>query len=803
MASNTLPQIGIQTSPIADPAAVVQVDHVRFSLLTSRICRLEYSPTKEFEDHPSQAFWYRNQPVPPHSVKQTEQTIEIETEYMHLVYQNGGKGFTPRNLSILVKSTGVTWHFGDHYRRARNLMGTARTLDGVNGKVDLSPGLNSRAGWALVDDTKTLVFNDHNWLEPRVHDENLDYYFFGYGHDYISSIQDYQKITGETPLIPRFILGNWWSRYWAYTDQELKALMEDFMAHDVPLSICIIDMDWHITKTGNASSGWTGYTWNRELFPDPPAFITWVHSKGLKTALNLHPADGVYPHEEQYHRMAEWMGIDPNTNEPVAFDISDPVFTKGYFELLHHPYEKMGIDFWWIDWQQGAISRMPGLDPLWWINHLHFFDSGRDDQKRPLIFSRWGGLGNHRYPIGFSGDTVISWESLANQPGFTSTAANVAYGWWSHDIGGHMGGIEDDELYTRWIQYGVFSPILRMHCTNNPFHERRPWGRGPAAERAATLALRLRHRLVPYIYTMAWRNHQKGIPLITPVYYTNPEQDGAYDSTGQEYWFGTELLAAPFITPKDEDTGLARQRVWLPDGDWYNFFTGEYFRGKGWQIVYGNLDEIPVFARAGAIVPLDANPKWGCVSNPSTLEVHLFAGASNSFELYEDDSETINYRDGNHAVTAFTLDWRVNQTTFTIPPVVGNASLIPARRSYQLVFHGVINPETVAVTINGKPAQVGYTYNDKLESLTVDGITLAPADQANLSISTGGADLLAKRDRRAEKLGRMLHSFKLDTWLKARINRDYQSLLSGEKSLIEYSGLNDAQASAITHLLNL
>jgi alpha-glucosidase (family GH31 glycosyl hydrolase) len=251
-------------------------------------------------------------------------------------------------------------------------------------------------------------------------------------------------------------------------------------------------MDWHLTETGNTSTGWTGYTWNPELFPDPAGLFQQIHDLGLKTSLNLHPAEGIHPHESQYAEFANFMGIKPETGQPVPFDPADPHFIQGYFELLHHPIEDQGLDFWWLDWQQGHKTRLSGLDPLWWLNHLHFYDLMRNGTKRPFIFSRWGGLGNHRYPIGFSGDTVVGWQALDFQPGFTTSAANVGYGWWSHDIGGHMGGLENDELYTRWVQYGVFSPILRLHSTNNPYNERLPWGRGIAAYAATASAMRLR-----------------------------------------------------------------------------------------------------------------------------------------------------------------------------------------------------------------------------------------------------------------------------------------------------------------------
>jgi alpha-glucosidase (family GH31 glycosyl hydrolase) len=446
-------------TPEPEAAAVVQGPQVRFTVLTSRLIRMEYSPTEEFENRPSQAFWYRRQPVPDFQVRQSGEQTEIETGHLLLCYHHNARGFTPCSLSVHVKATGITWSFADHAWKSGNLHGTARTLDVANGPVELEPGLMSRNGWAIVDDSRTLVFDDQSWLVPRTSAKSLDFYFFGYGHDYVACLQDFQKIAGQTPLIPRWALGNWWSRYWPYTQEELQALMEDFEAHQVPLSVCIIDMDWHLTETGNQSVGWTGYTWNENLFPDRVGFIKWLHNKGLKTALNLHPADGVFPHESQYTDMAEALGIDSASQDPVPFDISDPTFAEAYFRLLHHPYEAEGIDFWWVDWQQGTQGKIKGLDPLWWLNHLHFYDIGRGGRKRPFIFSRWGGLGNHRYPIGFSGDSVVSWESLDFQPYFTATAANVGYGWWSHDIGGHMWGVEEGELYLRWLQFGVFSPI--------------------------------------------------------------------------------------------------------------------------------------------------------------------------------------------------------------------------------------------------------------------------------------------------------------------------------------------------------
>ncbi len=802
-------QIPIPTSfpSQADSAAIVAGPQVRFTVLTSRLIRLEYSRTNRFEDRASQVFWYRRQPVPPFKVKQTPEQIEIVTDHLHLRYRVTDKGFTPKTLSIQLKASGVTWHFGDRDRH--NLHGTARTLDGADGPIPLEPGLMSRAGWSVVDDSRSLIFEE-GWLELRSPVPETDYYdlyFFGYGHDYVGCLQDYGRVAGRVPLVPRWALGNWWSRYWAYTQDELRDLMIEFQEKEVPLSVCIIDMDWHITETGNESSGWTGYTWNRELFPDPYGLIAWLHEQGLKTALNLHPAEGIHPHEAMYAEMARFMGIDPDTQEPVPFDIADPQFTQGYFQILHHPYEERGVDFWWIDWQQGQRiqqSRRPvaaHMDPLWWLNHLHFYDLGRDGRKRPFIFSRWGGLGNHRYPIGFSGDSIITWQTLAFQPYFTATAANVAFGWWSHDIGGHTSGIEDDELYARWVQLGVFSPILRLHSTNNPYHDRRPWGRGDDVFRVTREAMQLRHTLIPYIYSMAWRAFQDSIPLITPLYYSHPENAEAYQCPG-EYWFGTELIAAPFVTPRHTDTGLSRQTIWLPEGDWFDFFSSEHFPGGRWVTIHGTLDEIPVFARAGSIVPMGPRVGWGGIENPAGLTVHIFAGADGNFTLYEDDGNSTAYLNGQYSLTRFSQNWRSDQLQFKIEPVEGNARYIPTPRGYRLVLHGIRNPDDVQLEIRGAPQNLQGEYDPQAETFSLPAVALEPTDGFTLRVSVTAGSLLSKRDRRMETCRKLLRAFRLESLAKWNIDEALPELLQEPGRLARFrNALTDAQWAALNDVL--
>ncbi len=757
----------LQTTPIADPQAVVSVGSARFTLLTGRLIRLEYG---RVTDQPSQLFWHRRQSVPAFQTQREHGKLIIETDYLQLVYAVG-RPFTADTLVIILKESGSAWHVGDE--DGGNLLGTTRTLDMVSGAIKLEPGLLSRQGWTVVDDSHTLLFAEDGWLEPR-EGEGVDWYFFGYGRDYHDCLADYAKIAGAVPLIPRWALGNWWSRYWEYTQDELQALMAEFRARETPLSVCIVDMDWHVTDVGDyqgevkgAYPGWTGYTWNRALFPDPDGFIQWLHRQGLKTALNLHPADGVLPFEAAYPQMAARLGVDPATKEPVRFDIADPDFVNAYFEILHHPEEARGVDFWWMDWQQERTSGLPGLDPLWWLNHLHFYDMGREG-KRPFIFSRWGGLGNHRYPIGFSGDTFVNWNSLAFQPYFTATAANVGYGWWSHDVGGHMFGVEERELYTRWVQFGVFSPIFRLHSAKNVFHERRPWGYDAEVFRVTRDAMQLRHALIPYLYAMAWLNHTEHRALALPMYHDYPDAEEAYQSP-QQYAFGTELIAAPFVTPAHAETRLSRQEVWLPEGNWTHFFSGEHFHGGQKVVVYGRLSDIPVFAKAGAIVPLGPKVGWGGLANPPELHLHLFAGADGRFTLYEDDGETTAYQNGAFALTEISQKWQGNRLEITVQPPDGDPALVPVERTLHLLVHGIIEPDVIDVVVAGAVSEVTVEYDAGKEALALDGIKMAKTAVLHIALATGGDSLLSRRDRTEETVIDLLRAFRLETHTKQAI----------------------------------
>lgn len=631
----------VEAAPIAENKTYVS-GQIRLSIITDHILRLERVEGDTFADLATQKIMHRDFGSPSFSVKDNMLDIEVTT---------ADRVFHVDKETLLVSVKLENYWVDSH--QVHPLGGTFRTLDnglgdrilfGENkGPVKLSDSIFSLEGVAEIDDSASYLLEENGTLSAR-RSGDIDRYILAFGKDYLGGLREFYGLTGFTPLLPKYALGNWWSRYYAYRQQEYIDLMDKFKDKGIPLTVATIDMDWHLVKNVPKDAtthskfwgrGWTGYTFDTDLFPDYKQFFRDLKERGLAITMNLHPHDGIRYFEKQYPAMAKANGIDPASKEPVEFDFTDRTFVDSYFDLVLHPYEEDGVDFWWIDWQQGRKSNRQGLDPLWLLNHYHTLDAGRDG-RTPLILSRYAGCGSHRYPLGFSGDTIVRWKSLAYQPYFTLAASNTGYSWWSHDIGGHMGSKGNPELYTRWVQLGVFSPINRLHSTRDKW-SKEPWFYGTEAEKIVTKFLQLRHRLLPYLYTANVRTAREGLPIVMPMYYLHDCKE-AYEAKTQ-YYFGTEMIVAPVVTRQNKE-GLAPVSVWLPEGKWTDFFTGQVFEGNHTYELFVPLDRIPVFVKEGGIVPLLADYRNNDQEFRS-LEVRLYAG--NGKYRLEDEAGGIDF----------------------------------------------------------------------------------------------------------------------------------------------------------------
>lgn len=767
------------TRPIALKENVICGESCRFTVLTPRLIRMEYSKQNLFENRPSQSVFYRDFPTVSYEVLRDNGQLIIDTGDLHVIYKEG-KSFSPETLQVsLKKEPASTWKFGEDFE---DLGGTVKTLDWVDGEIPLGRGICSRYGFSVMDDSNTMLLGDEDWVEIRTQDTK-DIYFFGYGYDYLEAVQDFYRLTGVPPMLPDYALGNWWSRYYPYSQQEYIDLIERFREEDVPFSVSVVDMEWHLRHVSDEyidpndrleNDTWTGYTWNKELFPNYKEFLKYLREHNLKTALNLHPHAGVRRFDDMYEKMALACGIDPASGKRVPFDILSPEFMAHYFDILHHPYEEDGVDFWWMDWQQGKDyhwihepnsegklhDEREILDPLWMLNHLHILDIMRNG-KRPMFFSRYSGPGSQRYPVGFSGDTIVTWESLKFQPYFTATASNIGYGWWSHDIGGHMHGYRDDELTVRWIQLGVFSPINRLHSGRDVFIQREPWSYPREIEEIMKEWLRLRHRMFPYIYTMAFKNHVDLVPLIQPMYYSYPKYSAAYE-VPEQFWFGSELIVAPITEKNSTASHMGKTIAWIPEGNWFDFFDGTHYvssRGRKMQL-HRELYTYPVLAKAGAIVPMAQHTKHdNRLGKAEKMEVVVFPGANNNFILYEDEGDSFDYQKGAFVNTEMNLTWG-NVSSFTICPAKGDLLLIPKVRTWTILLRGFHTKVKVKVLVDGK------TYSTEKKGQQIQ-VTAAVTSEIQVFIE--GEQLINDNAHVEKKCLKILQHAQMDVKVKKQI----------------------------------
>ncbi len=769
-----------KTSPAPCAENIVRFRDYRITVITDRLFRIEQDSAAHFCDEATLSVWFRDLGKMDFTTRTHADSIDVSvgdiTLHVEASFERSYVRMAGKRLPL---------------NNEGNLLGTLRTLDECNGAwrckylekdhlETMENGVLSRTGVAVMDDTATACLMQDGLPAERPH-EDMDIYVFAYGHDYRGALRALYGITGATPLIPRYALGNWWSRYHNYTEREYLHIMDRLARRRLPFTVATVDMDWHwsrealdeekrFAETGKHGphygvkanegrfAGWTGYSWNTRLFPDYRRFLRALADRGLKTTLNLHPADGVRFFEDMYPEMAREVGIDPATEEVVRFDITDPKFINAYFRVLHKPYEKDGVEFWWMDWQQGNKSKVPGVDPLWCLNHYHTLDNAKD--HAPLLLSRYAGIGSHRYPLGFSGDTHITWETLDYLPYFTANASNVGYTWWSHDIGGHMHGENSGELYARFVQFGVFSPVNRLHDCSRPFHTKEPIVYTNGGGLVAEEFLRLRHRMIPYLYSASYETTYHGRPLMEPMYYDHPDEADAYRVPNQ-YMFGGQLLVAPVTTPKKRG-GLALTQVWLPTGHWTDIFTGDEYDGGRYVTMARWMESLPVLLKSGGILPLDARTDTNDISNPASMQVLVAAGCG-SYTLHEDDGN------GRFAHTVFTTaTTETNETRFTIRPE-DKEDIIPTR-TYRVEFRGLTAGD---ITVTRGGVAYPFTWDDD-ECLSVTIEQVRPGAVYEIIVSAHARDPLAFARER------FMYTLRRIAWDNTKRFRLYNEMVAAE-----------------------
>lgn len=650
----------------------------------------------------------------------------------------------------------------------RYLGGWTRALDLSSGREPLNPGVLTREGWYVLDDSATALLTSGSpgfTVRPQRSGAYQDWYAFAYGHDLAGALADLKVLTGSSPLLPRSAFGVWFSKYFAYTAEELKALANRFASEGIPLDTLSLDTDYKrvndpigsalgttaVGQPGKAFS-WNGWDWNRDLFPDPDGFVDWAQARGTNLIANIHPSiSSSDPQFAATNAAAGGLAVSPECKVIQAdllgnchvFDWTDGRELAAYFGL-HQKFADAGVDAFWLDWcceAEGAADA-PGLSPDTWINSRYARYQKARGSRWPA-FSRigasyvadgvygdrgvgaggTGALAEHRSTIQFTGDTCATWEMLAFQAEMTAAEAAIGLPYVSHDIGSFNGTLQGgkcqavasalagspvpDDLYVRWLQLGAFQPLDRLHSNHG---KRLPWEFGAETRKAATAALRLRGELVPYTYTAARRAVDTGLPIAGPLYLAWPARTAAYQHPTQ-YTYGRDLVVAPVTAPGNP----ARTTLWVPPGDWVERTTGRRFRGPQVVTLSVPLDRIPVLVRAGAVIPTQATGVRTGTAPKKRLVLTAYPGRRGTGTLYDDAGSGFGYARGEYTRTSFTQTRKAGAITLGIGPARGSFPGALARRQWDLRIKAVDRPRRV--TLDGRA--VRWTYDAATRELKV------------------------------------------------------------------------------------
>ena len=677
---------------VTNEKTVFRGSKYRISLLSPRLVRIEYNPEGVFNNRETAIVKNRNFPLPEFNKKEDDHFLVIETMYFSLTYLKGAS-FGSRTLYATCNGRKDGWYYGK--KEVRNFGGTFMSLDQTLKFPELSKGLFSNDGIVTIDDSSAMSFDDNsNYLESNMPKSHVDMYLFIYGKDFGQCLADFFYLTGKPPLIPRYALGNWWSKEENYSAKDVYELIDRFMRHNIPLSVFLLDNGWSRIdlKYPNVKNG---FSFNEKLFPDVVEFVKKIHEKNIKLGVKINPQYGFYPFENYYLEARKYFEAD--NNGVIPFNPKDMKSIDVFLKLFLHPLKRSGVDIIWNDYYDGNKENM----------YLVNYYITKDDalyNNRNIMLSRNSTYNAHLYNVLYSGRTAINWDVLKMLPYLNITSANIGACFWSHDVGGSIGGIEDNDLYLRSLQFGVFSPILRFNTEKGKYFKREPWKWDVVTETIATDYLKLRHKLIPYIYSESYYYYKESKLLIQPFYYYNLS---FYDDENyaNQYFFGNAFMISPIIKPMDEIIGRTIQKFFIPEGVWYDFKTGKRFVGNHKYISFYPISDYPIFVKQGSIIPMAADDSYMDYRNPKTLEIHVFPGQSNTYRLYEDDGESFEYLKGKYAITELDYNYRKSNYTLIIRNVEGDTSVLPSKRNYKIVFRNTKKSDNVKVYNNDKEVE--------------------------------------------------------------------------------------------------
>jgi alpha-D-xyloside xylohydrolase len=714
---------------------------LKIQVCTDSIIHVVYSATSSFQEHPNFVVIKTAWETPQWSMQETSDEVTITTARMKVgvakldgaityreldgksLVQDANRWLTP--VKVNGEDTYRAESFVNIYGSREGLYGLGQHQSGVwnyrGESVDISqdntniavPFLVSNKGYGIYwnNDSRSRFnnrFANYLYISSEVADA-VDYYFF-YGPDLDKVIAAYRELTGQAPMFGKWAYGFWQCKNRYKSQEEILGVARKYRALHIPADNIVQDWFWWNRKGE--------FVFNKN-YPDPKGMVDGLHAENFHLMISIWPF--FEPGSTNYDSMEKkgWF-VDKfkfakppyHTDGMAVYDATNPDARKYYWSEINKALFSIGLDAWWMDTTEpetegqeenillghqlaaGSGDRFVNVYPMLDTSAVYEGQRSASDKKRVYILSRSAFSGSQRNSVtAWSGDINSDWFSFRRQipAGLNFALSGIPY--WTTDIGGFVFGSPTDpafrELFVRWFQWGTFNPILRVHGTRNP-DENELWSYGPDAQKVLVSFDRLRYRLLPYIYSLAWKTTSEAYTPMRPLV-MDFRTDARAADIGDQFMYGPAFLVSPVTEP-----GATTRRLYLPDAKWYDFWTGSVANGPNVVTAAAPLEKMPLYVRAGSIVPLGPEVEWSTQKPADPIELRIFRGADGNFTLYEDENDGYNYEKGVYATIP--IHWDDAKQTLTIGDRKGDFPGMLQSRSFRVVFvgenHGAgISPE--------------------------------------------------------------------------------------------------------------
>ena len=620
---------------------------------------------------------------------------------------NGEDTYRAESFVNIYGSHEGLYGLGQHQSGVWNYRGESVDISQENSNIAVPLMLSSKGYGIFWNNTSRSRFNNrfanYLYISSEVADV-IDYYFL-YGPDFDKIIAEYRDLTGQAPMFGKWAYGFWQCKNRYKSQEEILGVAKRYRDLHIPVDNIVQDWFW----------------WNRKgefvfnnNYPDPKGMIDQLHSENFHLMISIWPFFEPGSKNYDYMQSKGWF-VDKfkyakppfHTDAMAVYDATSPEARKFYWDEVNKGLFSIGADAWWMDTTEpetegqednillnhklaaGSGNRYVNVYPLLDTGAVYEGQRSASDKKRVFILSRSAFAGSQRNGVtAWSGDINSDWFSFRRQipAGLNFALSGIPY--WTTDIGGFVFGSPTDpafrELFIRWFQYATFNPVLRVHGTRNP-DENELWSYGPDAQNILVNFDRLRYRMLPYIYSLAWKTTSEAYTPMRPLVMDFRNDSRAQD-VGDQFMYGPAFLVNPVTEPSSNT-----RPVYLPEAKWYDFWTGAAVEGGHMINAITPLDRLPVYVRAGSIVPLGPDQEWSTQKAEDPIELRIYPGTDGDFTIYEDENDGYAYEKGVYATIP--LHWDDAAHTLTIGERKGQFPGMLKNRTFRVVVvrgnHGV------------------------------------------------------------------------------------------------------------------